>query len=73
MVAYRRPSNGRELLSGLCNSWNISTNNFLSFILDGGWRLEDCGLDKNNPKSGGDIRGRSNIPESGLVCWTLLD
>jgi hypothetical protein len=46
VVAYRKPSNGRELLSGLCSSRNISTNNFLSFIPDGGWRLGDCGLDK---------------------------
>jgi hypothetical protein len=68
MVAYRRPSNGRELLSGLYSSQNINTNNFLSFIPNDGWRLRDCGHDKNSPKSIGDIRERSYIPESGLVC-----
>jgi hypothetical protein len=35
VVAFRRPSNGRELLSGLCSSRNISINNFLSFIPNG--------------------------------------
>jgi hypothetical protein len=39
---------GRRLLSGLCNSWNFSTNDFLSFIQVGGWRLEDNGLDKHS-------------------------
>jgi hypothetical protein len=62
-----------SLLSGLRNSRSISTNDFLSFILAGGWRLGECGLDKYSLRSRGDIRGRSYIPESGLVCWDLVD
>jgi len=43
-VAYRRPYNGTSLLSGLSNNRNIFTNDSLSFIHKGGWRLEDCGF-----------------------------
>jgi hypothetical protein len=46
----RRPSNSRRLLSDLCNSWNISINDFLSFIHAGGWRLRDSGLDEQSLK-----------------------
>jgi hypothetical protein len=69
MMAYRRLSNGGELLS----DWNISTNYVLSFVHDCEWRLGDCELDKNSPRSRRNVRGRSYIPESGLVCWALLD
>jgi hypothetical protein len=31
------------------------------------------GLKKDSPRSRGNVRGRSYIPESGLVCWALLD
>jgi hypothetical protein len=67
VVAYRGPSNGRRLLSGLCNSRNISTNYFISFIHAGGWRFGDYGLDKYSLRSKKDIKGRSYIPESNLV------
>jgi hypothetical protein len=70
-VAYRRPSNGRKLLSDLCSSRNISTNYFISFIHAGGWRLKDCGFDKYSLRSRGDIRGRSYIPEFGFISWTF--
>jgi hypothetical protein len=48
-------------------------NNFLPFIQADGWRLKDCGLEKYNLRSGGDIRGRSNIPESSFNSSALLD
>jgi hypothetical protein len=70
-VAYRRLSLGRRHLSGLYNSRNISTNDGLSFIHAGGWRLGDCGLDKHS--FGRNIRSRGYIPESYFVCWAFLD
>jgi hypothetical protein len=73
MVAYRRPSNDRRLMSGLSTNQNIPANYFLSIIQADGWRLGDCGLDKYNLRNRGDIRGRSYIPESSLICWALLD
>jgi hypothetical protein len=68
VVASRRLSLGRRHLSGLCHSRNISTNDSLSLIHTGRWRLGDCGF-----RSRGDIRSRSYIPESCFVCWALLD
>jgi len=68
MMAYRKSSNGEGLLSDR----NISTNYVLSFVPDYEWRLRDCGLDKNYFRSRGNVRERSYIPESCLVCWALL-
>jgi hypothetical protein len=68
-MAYGRSSDGRELLIDR----NISIDFVLTFILDYGWRLCDCGLNKDIPRSRGNLRGRSYIPESSLVCWALLD
>jgi hypothetical protein len=68
-MAYGRSSNGGELLSDR----NISTDYVLPFVHDYEWRLEDCGLDKDNPRSRGNVRGKSYIPKSGLVYWALLD
>jgi len=68
-MAYGRSSNGRELFSNR----NISINFVLPFIFDCGWRLGDCGLNKDNPESRKNIRRRSYIPESSLVYWVLLD
>jgi len=51
-MAYGRSSDGRELLSDR----NVSNVFVLSFILDCGWRLGDCGLNKDNPGSRGNIR-----------------
>jgi len=48
-----RPSNGMRLLSGLCNSRNISNNDSLSLIYTGGWRLGDCGFNKHSLGSRG--------------------
>jgi hypothetical protein len=42
----------------------------LSTIVSGG--LETVGLTKS-PRSRGNIRGRSYIPESSFVSWALLD
>jgi hypothetical protein len=69
VVAYRRSFNGGGLLSGR----NISTNYVISFAHDYEGRLGDCGLDKNSPRSRGNVRGRGYIPEFDLVCWALLD
>jgi hypothetical protein len=71
--ANGRPSNGRRLMNGLFTSRSIPTNYFLSFIQADGWRLEECGLDKYSLRSRGDIKGKSNIPESGFFSWALLD
>jgi hypothetical protein len=68
-MAYGRSSDGRELLS----DWNISIDFVFPFILDSGWRLGDCGFNKDNPKSRRNVRGMSYIPESCLVCWAFLD
>jgi hypothetical protein len=68
-MAYGRSSDGRELLS----DWNISIDFVLPFILDCGWRLKDYGLKKDNPRSRGNVSGKSYIPESSIVCWALLD
>jgi hypothetical protein len=46
-MAYRRSSNGEGLLSDR----NISTNYFISYVHDCEWRLEECRLDKNSPRS----------------------
>jgi hypothetical protein len=67
MMAYRRSSDSRGLLSDR----NISIDFVLPFILDRGWRLGDCGFNKDSPASRGDVRGRSYIPESSLVCWAF--
>jgi hypothetical protein len=63
-MAYGRSSDGRELLSDR----NISINFVLPFIHDCGWRLEDCGLNKDSPRSRENVRRRSYIPKSSLVC-----
>jgi hypothetical protein len=68
-MAYGRSSNGRELLSDR----NISIDFVLPFIHDSGWRLEKCGLDKDNLGSRRNIRRRSYIPESSLVYWAFLN
>jgi hypothetical protein len=68
-MADGKSSNGREFLSNR----NISIDYVLPFVHDCEWRLEDCGLDKDNTRSRGNVRGWSYIPESGLVCWALLD
>jgi hypothetical protein len=68
-MAYGRSSNGERLL----NDWNISTNYVLSFVLNCEWRLGDCGLDKDSPRSRGNVRGMSYIPESDLIYWARLD
>jgi hypothetical protein len=68
-MAYGRFSDGREFLSDR----NISIDFVLLFIHDSGWRLEDCGLHKDSPRSKGNIKGRSYILESNLVCWAILD
>jgi hypothetical protein len=68
-VAYGRSFDGREFLS----DWNISIDFVLLFIHDSGWRLKDCGLHKDSPRSKENIKGRSYILESSLVCWALLD
>jgi hypothetical protein len=68
-MAYRRSSNDGELLSDR----NISIDYVLPFVHDCEWRHEDFGLDKDSPRSRGNVRGKSYIPESGLVCWALLD
>jgi len=58
VMPYRRSSNGEGLLSDR----NISTNYVLSFVHYYERRLEDCGLDKNSPRSRGNVRRRSYIP-----------
>jgi hypothetical protein len=68
-MEYRRFSNGRRLLSAR----NISINFVIPFIFNSGGRLWDCRLNKDSPESRGSIRGRSYIPETSLVGWTLLD
>jgi len=61
-MTYRRLSNGGKLLSDR----NVSIDFVLPFVHDCGWRLGDCGLNKDSPKSIGNVRGRSHIPESSL-------
>jgi hypothetical protein len=61
--------NGGQLLS----DQNISIDYVFPFVHNCEWRLRDGGLDKDSPRSRGNVRGRSYIPEFGLVCWTLLD
>jgi hypothetical protein len=68
-MAYRRFFDGRRLLS----AQNISIKFVLPFIFHSGRRLWDCRLKKDSPGSGRSIRGRSYIPETSLVGWTLLD
>jgi hypothetical protein len=68
-MAYERSSNGGELLSDR----NISIDYVIPFVHDFEWRLGDCGLDKDSPRSKEIVRGSSYIPESILVCWALLD
>jgi hypothetical protein len=73
VVAYRRTSNNRRLLSDFCTSWNIPIINFLSFIQADRKKPGNYGLDKNSLRSRGDIKGRNYIPESGLAFWAILD
>jgi hypothetical protein len=68
-MAYSRFSDGMGLLS----AWNISINFVLPFILNSWGRLWDCRLNKDSPRSRGNIRRRSYIPETSLVGWALLD
>jgi hypothetical protein len=68
-MACGRSSNGGELLSDR----NISADYVLPFVYDCEWRLVDYGLDKDSHRSRGNVRGRSYILESGLVCWALLN
>jgi hypothetical protein len=63
-MTYRRSSNGGKLLS----DWNIST----PFVHDCGWRLGDYRLNKDSPRSRGNVKGMSYIPEFSLICWALL-
>jgi hypothetical protein len=68
-MAYGRFSEGRGLLS----TRNISIHFVIPFILNSGWRLWDCRLDKDSPRSKGNIRRRSYIPKTSFVSWALLD
>jgi hypothetical protein len=68
-MAYGRSSDGRELM----NDRNISFDFVIPFIHDNGWRLRDCGLNKDSPRCRGNFRRRSYIPESSLVFWALLN
>jgi hypothetical protein len=68
-MAYSRFSDGMGLLS----AWNISINFVLPFILNSWGRLWDCRLNKDSPRSRGNIRRMSYIPETSLVGWALLD
>jgi len=63
VMVYGRSSNGGELLSDR----NISTDYVHPFVHDCEWRLGDCGLDKDSPRSRGNVKGRSYIPESDSV------
>jgi hypothetical protein len=69
MMAYRRSSDGKRLLS----AWNIIINLVLPFIFENGRRLWDCRFDKYNLGSRGSVSGRSYIPETSLVSWALLN
>jgi hypothetical protein len=68
-MVYGRSFNSRELLIDR----QIFIDYVLPFILDCGWRLKDYGLKKDNPRSRGNVSGKSYIPESSIVCWALLD
>jgi hypothetical protein len=68
-MAYRRFPDGMSLLSAR----NISINFFLPFILNSEGRLWDCRLNKDSLGSRGNIRRRSDILETSLVGWALLD
>jgi hypothetical protein len=57
MMAYRKFSDGRTLLSAS----NISFNFVLPFIFNIGGRLLDCRLNKDSPGSRGSIRKRNYI------------
>jgi hypothetical protein len=46
VVAYRRASFGRRLLNDFCTNWKFSSNDSVSLIHTGGWRLRDCRLDE---------------------------
>jgi len=48
VVAYRRASFGRRLLNDFCINLTFSSNDSLSLIHVGGWRLGDYGLDKHS-------------------------
>jgi hypothetical protein len=73
VVAYRRLSLGRRDLSRLCNSRNISTNDSLSLIHAGGWRLKNYGLDKYSLGSRRDIISNGYLPESCHVSWAFMN
>jgi len=68
-MAYGRFSDGRGLLS----TQIISIDFVLPFILNSGWRLWDCRLNKGSLGSRGNIRKRSYVPETSLGSWALLD
>jgi hypothetical protein len=68
MIAYRRSSDGRGLLSAL----NISIKLVLPFIFNMR-RIWDSRLNKNCPRGRGSVSGRSYIPETSLVGWALLN
>jgi hypothetical protein len=68
-MTYRRSSIGGKLLSDR----NISTDYVLPFVQDCGWRLGECGLNKDSSRSIGNVKGKSYIPEHSLVCWAFLD
>jgi hypothetical protein len=72
-MTYRRSSNDGEILSDR----NISTDYIIPFVHDCGWRLGDNGLNKDSPRSRGNVRGivrgRSYILESSLVYWAVMD
>jgi len=72
MMACGRASLGRRLLDRLCSSYYFS-NNTISLIHIGGWRLWNCGLDKQSFGCRSYLRSRGNIPESSFVRWALLD
>jgi len=47
-MAYRKASFGRRLLNDFNINRTFSSNDSLSLIHAGGWRLEDYGLEKNS-------------------------
>jgi hypothetical protein len=68
VVAYRRSSDGKRLLS----AWNIIINLVFPFIFNNGGRLWDCRFDIYSLGSRGSVSGRSYIPETSRVGWALL-
>jgi hypothetical protein len=47
-MAYGRASFGRRLFNDFYINQTFSSNDRISLIHAGGWRLGDCGLDKHS-------------------------